>query len=159
MDAKNSAFIKVEPLAISRLSDGDSDRISLLKHGWNHALECLPFGCGFETTASLSHGVVMPVHNAYLAAFGDFGFLGLIGMLGFFVVSSWPFFKVFKPMSSRLGIYGQGYSIDQKVYVLAATLGALSFCGSWLLHTFSSEMSEWGFFLVLLGISWSMARK
>ncbi|WP_144433405.1 O-antigen ligase family protein [Alcaligenes faecalis] len=156
---KNSAFIKVEPLAISRLSDGDSDRISLLKHGWNHALECLPFGCGFETTASLSHGVVMPVHNAYLAAFGDFGFLGLIGMLGFFVVSSWPFFKVFKPMDSHPGIYGQGYSIDQKVYVLAATLGALSFCGSWLLHTFSSEMSEWGFFLVLLGISWSMARK
>lgn len=101
----------------------------------------------------------MSVHNAYLAAFGDFGVLGLIGMLGFFVVSSWPFFKVFKPKYSRAGLCGQSYSIDQKLYVLAATLGALFFCGGWLLHTFSSEMSEWGFFLILLAISWSMIRK
>ncbi|CAM5305625.1 hypothetical protein AFAE65S_00689 [Alcaligenes phenolicus] len=159
LSQKKSAFVKVEPLAVSQLSAGDSDRISLLKHGLDHALDCLPFGCGFETTASLSHGIVMSVHNAYLAAFGDFGVLGLIGMLGFFVVSSWPFFKVFKPKYSRAGLCGQSYSIDQKLYVLAATLGALFFCGGWLLHTFSSEMSEWGFFLILLAISWSMIRK
>src|SRR5690606_6107820 len=75
----------------SRLGQGDPARMKLLKAGIPQAIDCLPLGCGFARTATdIGYGTPMPVHNAYLAALGDFGVLCLLGMLGFLWVSWRP---------------------------------------------------------------------
>ncbi|MCO7640371.1 O-antigen ligase family protein [Kerstersia gyiorum] len=149
----------ISTLAWERLKQGDEDRLSLLRNGWRHAQQCLPFGCGFETTASMSHGIIMPVHNAYLAALGDFGLLGALGMLAFLLVSVWPLWGLWREEKKKPQPSVEGLSARQ-IYLIGAALGALAFCCTLMLHTFTSEMSEWGFFSLLLAMSWTlMGRK
>lgn len=148
----------VSALAWDRLKQGDEDRLSLLKNGWQHSQQCLPFGCGFETTASMSHGIIMPVHNAYLAALGDFGVLGAAGMLAFLLVSAWPLWVIWRRKRKAARQPAETLANSQ-VYLIGAALGALAFCGTLMLHTFTSEMSEWGFFSLLLAMSWMLMGK
>ncbi|CAM3986117.1 O-antigen ligase-like membrane protein [Kerstersia gyiorum] len=148
----------ISTLAWERLKQGDEDRLSLLRNGWRHAQQCLPFGCGFETTASMSHGVIMSVHNAYLAALGDFGLLGALGMLAFLLVSVWPLWRLWREEKKKPQPSVEGLSARQ-IYLIGAALGALAFCCTLMLHTFTSEMSEWGFFSLLLAMSWTLMGK
>jgi lipopolysaccharide/colanic/teichoic acid biosynthesis glycosyltransferase len=137
----------VDPIATTRLGSGDPQRIRLLEHGADRALDCLPLGCGFGSTAmDPGYGIVMQVHNAYLAALADFGVVGLAGMLGFVVAAVLPIRRVFRQRE-------RGESQDF-YFVVASAGAALAYLGSLMLHTFSTEMSEWGYLIVLLGFAW-----
>ncbi|KKW67225.1 hypothetical protein AAV94_11590 [Lampropedia cohaerens] len=149
-DVPNEIAIAPEPLALQRLQEGDASRLSLLKEGWRQSVDCLPAGCGFGSTAAVSHGIIMPVHNAYLAALGDFGLLGMIGMLGFVLAAAWPLC----PWLRRARQVGFGALDARSWYGLGACAGALAWCATLMLHTFSSEMSEWGYACLLLAMAW-----
>jgi hypothetical protein len=46
-----------------------------------------------------------------------------------------------------------------RVYFVLATSGsALAYCVALNLHTFSTEMSEWGYLLLMLAFAWRPAR-
>lgn len=87
----------------------------------------------------------MPVHNAYIAVLVDFGLVGLLGALGFLVASAIPMFKVFDRTLSGPALY----------FPVFAAMGAVAYSLSLALHAFTSEMSEWGFIIVLLAVAWA----
>ncbi len=136
----------VDPLTTTRLGNGDPERIRLLQHGVDRAVDCLPLGCGFGSTAmDPGYGVVMQVHNAYLGVLADFGVLGLAGMLGFIVAAALPIRRV-------LG--DRARDAESTYFVVASAGAALAYLGSLMLHTFSTEMSEWGYLIMLLAFAW-----
>jgi exopolysaccharide biosynthesis polyprenyl glycosylphosphotransferase len=136
----------VEPVTTTRLGDGDPQRIRLLENGIARAVDCLPLGCGFGSTSmDPGYGVVMQVHNAYLGALADFGVLGLAGMLGFIVAAALPIGRVLRR--------GAG-SAEDAYFVVASSGAALAYLSSLMLHTFSSELSEWGYLIVMLAFAW-----
>jgi hypothetical protein len=78
----------------------------------------------------------------------DFGLLGLLGMLGFVVASVLPM-RVLWDRSADSG----------RVYFILATSGsALAYCVALNLHTFSTEMSEWGYLILMLAFAWQPVR-
>ncbi|WP_345796646.1 sugar transferase [Castellaniella sp. MT123] len=136
----------IEPVTTTRLGEGDPQRIRLLEYGMDRAMDCLPLGCGFGSTAmDPGYGVVMPVHNAYLGVLADFGVLGLAGMLGFIVAAILPIRRVLR---------GGAGSAKDTYFVVASSGAALAYLASLMLHTFSSEMSEWGYLIVMLAFAW-----
>lgn len=118
-------------LALSRLSEGDPTRKQMMLDGYLHAIECLPFGCGFGTSTSFTGAENMVVHNAYLAVLGEIGIFGLIGFLGVFVF-----------------VIGVAF-LKKNSLSLLAVLGVIFL---FALHPFSTEMSEWGWYW--LACSW-----
>jgi O-antigen ligase len=139
----------IAPVVDNRLGEGDAPRLRLLRNGLEKSRECFPLGCGFGSTAiDAGYGIPMNVHNAYLGALADFGLLGLLGMLGFVVASVLPM-RVLWDRSADPG----------RVYFVLATSGsALAYCVALNLHTFSTEMSEWGYLLLMLAFAWRPAR-
>jgi hypothetical protein len=139
----------IAPVVDNRLGEGDAPRIRLLRNGLEKSRECFPLGCGFGSTAiDAGYGIPMNVHNAYLGALADFGLLGLLGMLGFVVASVLPM-RVLWDRSADPG----------RVYFVLATAGsALAYCVALNLHTFSTEMSEWGYLILMLAFAWQPVR-
>ncbi|WP_269500085.1 exopolysaccharide biosynthesis polyprenyl glycosylphosphotransferase [Castellaniella sp. S9] len=137
----------VDPVASTRLGQGDPQRVRLLRNGIAQSVDCLPLGCGFGSTAmDPGYGIAMHVHNAFLGALADFGVLGLAGMLGFIVAAALPLRGVLRDT---------GHRDAGEVYAIAASAGAaLAYMGSLMLHTFSTEMSEWGYLILALAFAW-----
>lgn len=140
----------IDPVTKTRLGDGDPERVKLLLNGIDRALDCLPLGCGFGSTSiDPGYGVSMSVHNAYVGALADFGLLGLAGMLGFVVAAIIPIWRVLRtPQVASEDMY----------FVVAAAGSALAYLASLMLHTFSSEMSEWGYLILMLACAWLPGR-
>lgn len=137
------------PVVENRLGEGDAPRLLLLRNGLEKSRECFPLGCGFGSTAiDAGYGIPMNVHNAYLGALADFGLLGLLGMLGFVVASVLPV----RVLWDRSAEPGRVY------FVLAASGSALAYCVALNLHTFSTEMSEWGYLILMLAFAWRPER-
>ncbi len=134
----------------TRIGQGDPARTQLLREGVPHAIECQPLGCGFGTTGAdvLGAGSLMAVHNAYIAALGDFGVLGLAGLLGFLAASGLPAWRVLR--------HGKGPPEDY--FVLATAGAALAYGMSLMLNTFTTEMSEWGYLILMLAFAWTPPR-
>lgn len=134
----------------TRIGAGDPARVKLLRASMNQIIPCQPFGCGFKTTGTdiLGTGEVMPVHNAYLAALGDFGILGLVGMLGFLMAAILPIWQVLR----------QGDRSTQGLFVVAASGSALAYGMALMLNTFTTEMSEWGYLILMLAFAWAPAK-
>lgn len=134
------------PPAIARMQEGDEIRIRLLENALAKVGPCFLLGCGFGAATSGTGGLSpsMPVHNAYLASLVDFGVLGLLGALGFLVAAGLPLLKMFHKVQSTPSLY----------FSLLASVGALAYAVSLALHTFTSEMSEWGYVIFLLALAW-----
>jgi hypothetical protein len=133
----------------TRLGEGDPARVTLLREGIRQAVDCLPIGCGFGRTATdIGLGTPMAVHNAYLAALGDFGVLGLLGMLGFLVAAALPIRRV---IAGRV-------PLEQGYFIMAAAGSALGYGMSLMLNTFTTEMSEWGYVILMLAFAWAPAK-
>jgi len=137
----------IDPITSTRLGSGDPQRMRLLKNGLARAEDCFPLGCGFGSTAmDPGYGVVMNVHNAYISTLADFGLVALLGMLGFVVAACLPVLRV---------LPGRARSPAEPAYFTVAAAGsALAYLGSLMLHTFSSEMSEWGYLIMALAFAW-----
>ncbi|MDY0310403.1 MAG: O-antigen ligase family protein, partial [Castellaniella sp.] len=139
----------IAPVVDNRLGKGDAPRLRLLRNGLEKSRECFPLGCGFGSTAiDAGYGIPMNVHNAYLGALADFGLLGLLGMLGFVVASVLPL----RALWDRSADPGRVY------FTLATAGSALAYCVALGLHTFSTEMSEWGYLLLMLAFAWQPVR-
>lgn len=140
----------VAPVVDNRLGEGDAPRMRLLRNGLEKSRACFPLGCGFGSTAmDAGYGMPMNVHNAYLGALADFGLLGLLGMLGFVAAAALPLLWVARDRQDD----------PVRAYVAAAAAGsALAYCAALSLHTFSTEMSEWGYLLLMLAFAWRPAR-
>lgn len=131
----------------TRIGEGDPARTQLLREGVPHAIECQPLGCGFGTTGAdvLGTGSLMATHNAYIAALGDFGVLGLMGMLGFLAASWLPAWRVLR----------RGKGPPEDYFILATAGAALAYGMSLMLNTFTTEMSEWGYLILMLAFAWA----
>jgi len=130
----------------TRIGQGDPARAKLLREGVPHAIECQPLGCGFGTTgADIGSGSLMAVHNAYIGALGDFGVLGLAGMLGFLAAACVPILRVLR--------WDEG--LERSYFVIAASGSALAYGLSLMLNTFTTEMSEWGYLILMLAFAWA----
>lgn len=136
-----------EPLVLNRLAAGDPIRTKMLSDGILHVQECFPFGCGFGTATTLVDGENMVVHNAYLSSLGDIGVLGFIGMA--ILMFSPVFFFLGKLITYRL----QGVtSVANLAYSIAAFGGVLGYAFLMMLHPFSTELSEWGIWALMVSL-------
>ncbi|MDN5843635.1 MAG: hypothetical protein L0H54_09350, partial [Alcaligenaceae bacterium] len=135
----------ITPLTDSRLDTGDAPRLRLLSNGLQKSWECFPLGCGFGSTRiDPGYGIAMEVHNAYIGALADFGLLGLLGMLGFVVAAVLPMRVLWDRSADPRRVY----------FVLAVSGSALAYCAALALNTFSTEMSEWGYLILMLAFAW-----
>jgi len=131
---------------LDRLSEFDSARHYMIISGINNAEACLPFGCGFGSSISSVHNMV--VHNSYLAVLGDVGVIGLIGLM---IILLSPFVVYFSS-------YVRPSDVELKkvhYYKLAAVLGLAGFSFSKIFHPLSTEMSEWGYYFLLFAFLYS----
>jgi O-antigen ligase len=131
-------------LVVNRLFEGDPIRAKMITDGIVNADACLPLGCGFQTSTSLVDGAPMVIHNVYLAILGDYGALGELGLL--IIVVSPVIVFVMREWTSG------STKTPLVFYKLAAYLGAACYCFILLFHPLSSEMSEWGYWAIML--SW-----
>ncbi|MGS1118019.1 O-antigen ligase family protein [Castellaniella sp. UC4442_H9] len=140
----------VAPVVDSRLGNGDQPRIRLLRNGLAKSRECFPLGCGFGSTAiDAGYGFPQNVHNAYLAALADFGVLGFLGMLAFIVAAALPL---------RVAL-DRTVPAQQAYFRVGVAGSALAYCAALMLNTFSSEMSEWGYLVLMLVFAWRAERE
>lgn len=121
--------LKLDLLVIDRFKEGDPVRVLMMREGIENAIRCLPFGCGFGSSVAHTDVGAMVVHNAYLEALGDIGVLGAISFT--FIL----FFGVLDAIRTRSNF---------QIIVLAGI------CFLFMLHPFSTEMSEWGWFFLAL---------
>jgi hypothetical protein len=140
----------VAPVVDSRLGNGDQPRMRLLRNGLAKSRECFPLGCGFGSTAiDAGYGFPQNVHNAYLAALADFGLLGFLGMVAFVVAAALPL---------RVAL-DRTVPVQQAYFRVGVAGSALAYCGALMLNTFSSEMSEWGYLILMLVFAWRAERE
>ena len=132
------------PLVVNRLAAGDPVRAQMLADGLMYFEECFPFGCGFGATTTDVDGYAMVVHNAFLSSGGDLGGLGFLGLL-ILVISPLLIFSL------RLWRYavGENKTRDTFIYAIAAFGGSLGFTLLLMLHPFSTELSEWGIWIIM----------
>ena len=142
-----------EPLVLNRLAAGDPTRAQMLVDGVLHAKQCIPLGCGFGTATTLVHGEPMVVHNAYLSAIGDIGVLGFIGMT--ILMFSPIVFFLKRLRSYRLS---DDKSVMTIAYAVAAFGGAAGYAFLMMLHPFSTELSEWGIWIIMVSVLSSLMR-
>lgn len=131
-------------LVFNRLFEGDPIRTKMISDGVVNADACLPFGCGFQSSTSIVDGQPMVIHNVYLAILGDYGALGEIGLL---IIVLSPVI-IFAMREWTLGVNSSVLAY----YKAAACLGSACFCFVLLFHPLSSEMSEWGYWAIMM--SW-----
>jgi hypothetical protein len=131
-------------LALNRLFEGDPIRTKMISDGVVNADACLPFGCGFQSSTSIADGQPMVIHNVYLAILGDYGALGEIGLL---IIALSPVI-IFAMREWTSGVNSGVLAY----YKAAACLGSACFCFILLFHPLSSEMSEWGYWAIMM--SW-----
>ena len=144
-----------EPLVINRLAAGDPIRTKMLADGILHVQQCFPFGCGFGTATTQVNDENMVVHNAYLSSLGDLGVLGFTGMI--MLMFAPVFFFLGKIMTFR----SQDIKSNKDLaYSIAAFGGVLGYALLMMLHPFSTELSEWGIWAVMVSLlatfSWRM---
>jgi O-antigen ligase len=144
LDAIYGFFDSKSLLVVNRLFEGDPIRAKMITDGIVNADACLPLGCGFQSSTSIVDGTPMVIHNVYLAILGDYGALGELGLL-IIVVSPVVVF-VMREWTSGSS------KVPLVFYKLAAYLGAACYCFILLFHPLSSEMSEWGYWAIML--SW-----
>ncbi|WP_434601430.1 hypothetical protein J3P91_19075 [Pseudomonas sp. Z4-7] len=144
LDIIYSFFDNNSLLVINRLFEGDPIRSKMIIDGVLNAERCLPIGCGFQTSTSLVNGLPMVIHNVYLAILGDLGIFGEIGLL--IIVITPPLLFSMREWFGGATLKATSY------YKLAAILGAACYCFVLLFHPLSSEMSEWGYWAIML--SW-----
>lgn len=133
----------------TRIGAGDPARVKLLQASLGQVAACLPLGCGFGAMGTdIGTGAWMVVHNAYLAALGDFGILGLAGMLGFLAAAALPVWRVVR----------RGDRSAHGLFVVAAGGSALAYGMALMFNTFTTEMSEWGFLILMLAFAWAPAK-
>jgi hypothetical protein len=126
-----------------RLSAGDSVRVQLLTDGVEHAKECFVFGCGFGSASSLIMGENVVVHNAYLGSLADLGFIGLSGFT----------ILMLQPFQTYWSVIGRKrYVMEGDNLAWVAMMGVLGYGFSMALHPQSTELSEWGLWIVM--VSW-----
>ncbi len=126
----------LENIALRFLA-GDPVREKMLGDGLHHLGDCLVLGCGFASTFSLVGGEPMVVHNAYLAVFGDMGIVGFVALIILLVA----------PLCFCLR-RGSAWS-DMKILAVLAYTG---FPFLFVFHPFSTELSEWGLWVVLSAV-------
>lgn len=144
-----------EPLVLNRLAAGDPTRTKMLADGMLHALNCFPFGCGFGTATTLVDGDPMVVHNAYISSLGDLGILGFIGMTILMLTPIFFFLGKLTTLLSR-----DIKSVEYLAYSIAAFGGVSGYALLMMLHPFSTELSEWGIWALMVSLlsifSWRM---
>ncbi len=143
-----------EPLVLNRLAAGDPTRAQMLVDGISHAEQCIPLGCGFGTATTLVHGEPMVVHNAYLSALGDIGVIGFVGM--FVLMFSPLFIFLWRLRGFRLT---NNKSVMTVAYAIAAFGGASGYAFLMMLHPFSTELSEWGIWIIMVSVLSSNMRR
>jgi hypothetical protein len=135
------------PVVFDRIFQVDKTRYSLLAAGLGHAENCFVLGCGFGSAFAIKAGEPLVVHNAYLAALGE---LGIVGFTGFALL-------MLMPVIFLLG--GQSAEAESDVFKKSigqvAMLGGVSYALSMMLHPMSSELSEWGIWIIM--IAWQSA--
>lgn len=136
-----------EPLVLNRLAAGDPIRSQMLADGLLHVKQCFPLGCGFGTATSVVDGADMVVHNAYLSSLGDIGMLGFVGIT-VLIISPICFFIARLTSASSRGIR----STLNIAYSIAAFGGVLGFALLLMLHPFSTELSEWGIWILMVSL-------
>lgn len=143
-----------EPLVLNRLAAGDPTRTQMLTDGVMHAQQCFPLGCGFGTATSLVGRENMVVHNAYLSSLGDLGVLGFIGMV----------VLMFSPIIIVIGKFIDFRSLSIKssenlAYSVAAFGGVIGYAFLMMLHPFSTELSEWGIWILMVSMLATFSRQ
>ena len=135
---------------LERLAAGDPVRAEMIDIGISHIFECLPFGCGFGSAVIPFNGTTMVVHNAYISSAGD---IGLLGFLSIVYILLCPFIVFFIRMFKK--------PLKQKklfCYVVVALAGCLGYAFLLMLHPFSTELSEWGIWIVMVSASSSLTK-
>src|SRR5574337_37757 len=123
----------------ARLTEGDPVRAEMIGDGITLAEKCLPFGCGFGAAVTQTAEGSMVIHNAFLSSLADVGIVGFAGLL----------IIVFGPLLAALQRLPAVSTPADGYYLLAAAMGVLGFAFSMFLHPLSTEMSEWGLFLIM----------
>lgn len=136
-----------EPLVINRLAAGDPIRAKMLADGVLHVQQCFPFGCGFGTATTQVNDENMVVHNAYLSSLGDLGGVGFTGLI--MLMFAPVFFFLGKIMTFRSQ---EIKSNKDLAYSIAAFGGVLGYALLMMLHPFSTELSEWGIWAVMVSL-------
>lgn len=145
-----------DPLVVERLAAGDPVRAQMLVDGIKQFGNCIPFGCGFGTTTSDVGSGLMVVHNAYLSSGGD------LGILGFFSLCVLILLPIIMFVSRLLLCFSNNYLVFNKhvlPYAVAAVSGVLSFAMLLMLHPFSTELSEWGIWILMASILSALSEK
>ncbi len=135
------------PFVLDRLLIVDKTRYRLLSAGLEHARECYLLGCGFGSAVAVKAGVSLVVHNAYLSAIGE---LGVVGSVGFTLLMLMPVIFLFGRLDARISDNALREGLG-----LAAAVGGLAYALSMMLHPMSSELSEWGIWIIM--IAWQSA--
>jgi hypothetical protein len=129
-----------------RLFTVDNTRLQMLADGVSNLKGCYLFGCGFGDSSSLVFGKPMVVHNAYLAALADLGVLGFCGLVILMVAPLVIY-------ASRRNVACQNDKNPEMSFV--AMLGVAGYGLTMMLHSLSSELSEWGIWIVM--VSWQFS--
>lgn len=139
--ATAAGFAFVPPLAVARLFEGDPTRQKMLVDGARWVTDTFPFGGGFGSSLSDTGQEMMVVHNAYLQAVGDWGLFGGLALLTLLVWIGCTYLRA-----------GQAIEKAELVPYLASLLGVCCYLFLMTLHPFSSELSEWGWFFLMLAL-------
>lgn len=136
-------FVDGYPVVFDRLLQVDEVRFRLLSEGWVQARQCFVTGCGFGATLSDVAGEPVVVHNAYLAALSD---LGIIGFAGFTLLMLMPIIIYMVDKHRRYEAIDCCGARTQ----VAAMLGGVGYGIVMMLHPMSSELSEWGIWIIMV---------
>ncbi|WP_339497168.1 hypothetical protein [Pseudomonas sp. EA_15y_Pfl1_P101] len=130
-------------LVLNRLFEGDPVRSAMIQDGISNVQKCFPFGCGFGSSFSVVDGENIVIHNVYLGMLGDVGVLGELALL-FLMLMPFVFFLLSLVDASDL---------NNNIFIkFAAMLGVLCYIFIMLFHPLSTEMSEWGYWILM--VSW-----
>ena len=130
-------------LVLNRLFEGDPVRSAMIQDGISNVQKCFPFGCGFGSSFSVVDGENIVIHNVYLGVLGDVGVLGELALL----------FLMLMPFVFFLLSLVDGSDLNKNIFFkFAAVLGVLCYIFIMLFHPLSTEMSEWGYWILM--VSW-----
>lgn len=130
-------------LVLNRLFEGDPVRSAMIQDGISNIQKCFPFGCGFGSSFSVVEGENIVIHNVYLGILGDVGVVGESALL-FLMLMPFVFFFLSLAESSNIN--------NNISFKFAAVLGVLCYVFIMLFHPLSTEMSEWGYWILM--VSW-----
>lgn len=134
-------------IPVGRVLEGDSIRVQMLLDGLSQADRCLPFGCGYAATVTPTSEGEMVVHNAYVGLLGDAGLPALVGYV----------LIILSPLARRHRWRPRSESMrrETRFFRLTALLAIAGYAVISAFHPYSTEMSEWGLFL--LSAAWVLS--